>query len=52
VVGILLHPRAWGASPAVNARDDLCRLGEGFVYRVRCVRRRTRVGRYPARIVS
>jgi hypothetical protein len=35
VVAILLHPRAWGRAPIVNARDDLQRLREGVAYRVR-----------------
>jgi hypothetical protein len=43
VVGVLLHPRAWGAAPVVNARLDLCRIGEGCMYRVRCASRRSRV---------
>jgi hypothetical protein len=35
VVAILLHPRAWGQAPIVNAREDLQRLREGVAYRVR-----------------
>lgn len=40
VVGLLLHPRAWGGAPVVNARADLGRMREGCVYRVRRARRR------------
>ena len=40
VVGLLLHPRAWGGAPVVNARADLGRMREGCVYRVRCACRR------------
>jgi hypothetical protein len=35
VVAVLLHPRAWGRAPLVNARADLQRLGEGCAYRLR-----------------
>jgi hypothetical protein len=42
VVELLLHPRAWGAAPMVNARADLRRLSEGAIYRLRCARRRRR----------
>lgn len=40
VVEVLVHPRAWGAAPAVNARADVRRIGEGCAYRARCARRR------------
>jgi hypothetical protein len=40
VVGVLLHPRSWGAAPLVNARADLRRLADGCIYRVRCARHR------------
>lgn len=40
VVEILIHPRAWGGAPAVNARADLQRLLEGWSYRMRRARRR------------
>ena len=39
VVALLLHPRAWGRAPVVNAREDLRRVGEGCLYRVRRARR-------------
>jgi hypothetical protein len=39
VVELLIHPRAWGAAPAVNARADLARLAEGCLYRLRRARR-------------
>jgi hypothetical protein len=39
VVGVLLHPRAWGRSPLANAREDVHRLAEGSAYRLRCARR-------------
>ena len=35
VVELLLHPRAWGAAPATNARMDLGRLFDGARYRLR-----------------
>ena len=35
VVELLVHPRAWGASPLVNARQDLERLVEGARYALR-----------------
>ncbi len=35
VVELLLHPRAWGAAPATNARMDLERLFDGARYRLR-----------------
>jgi hypothetical protein len=40
VVVVLLHPRSWGAAPAVNAHADLVRLREGCAYRLRRARRR------------
>jgi hypothetical protein len=40
VVELLLHPRAWGAARAENARADLHRLSEGLRYRIRRSRRR------------
>src|SRR3954452_5374237 len=40
VVLLLLHPRAWGAAPLENARQDLRRLGETCSYRLRLARRR------------
>jgi hypothetical protein len=39
VVELLLHPRAWGAARAENARADLHRLSEGWRYRIRRSRR-------------
>jgi hypothetical protein len=39
VVEVLVHPRAWGAAPLVNARLDLDRLVEGARYAVRRRRR-------------
>jgi hypothetical protein len=39
VVEVLVHPRAWGAAPAVNARLDLGRLLDGGRY---AARRRSR----------
>jgi hypothetical protein len=39
VVEVLVHPRAWGAAPAVNARLDLGRLLEGGRYAARRTRR-------------
>ena len=39
VVELLLHPRAWGAARAENARVDLRRLGDGWRYRIRRSRR-------------
>lgn len=41
VVELLLHPRAWGAARAENARADLHRLGEGWRYRIRRGRRQS-----------
>jgi hypothetical protein len=35
VVEVLVHPRAWGAAPLVNARLDLDRLVEGARYAIR-----------------
>jgi hypothetical protein len=35
VVELLLHPRAWGAAPATNARMDLERVFDGARYRLR-----------------
>ena len=35
VVEVLVHPRAWGAAPLVNARLDLYRLVEGGRYALR-----------------
>jgi len=35
VVEVLVHPRAWGAAPLVNARLDLQRLVEGGRYALR-----------------
>lgn len=40
VVEVLVHPRAWGAAPLVNARIDLDRLVEGGLYAMRRTRRR------------
>jgi hypothetical protein len=40
VVEVLLHPRAWGAAPLANAREDLHRVREGAAYRLRRARRR------------
>jgi hypothetical protein len=42
VVELLLHPRAWGASPVENARIDARRLRDGFAYALRRVQRRLR----------
>jgi hypothetical protein len=42
VVELLVHPRAWGAAPAVNGRADLARMTEGCVYALRRARRRHR----------
>jgi hypothetical protein len=39
VVELLVHPRAWGAAPAVNARADLARLAEECRYRLQRARR-------------
>jgi hypothetical protein len=39
VVELLVHPRAWGAAPAVNGRADLVRLAEGCRYALRRARR-------------
>jgi hypothetical protein len=41
VIEVLVHPRAWGGAPLVNARADLGRLGEGGRYRIRRARRQT-----------
>jgi hypothetical protein len=38
VVQVLVHPRAWGAAPVENVRQDLHRLREGIAYRLRCGR--------------
>ena len=35
VVEVLVHPRAWGAAPLVNARLDLARLVDGGLYAMR-----------------
>jgi hypothetical protein len=35
VVEVLVHPRAWGAAPVANAREDLHRLGAGVGYGLR-----------------
>jgi hypothetical protein len=40
VVEVLVHPRAWGAAPLVNARLDLVRLLEGGRYAARRAARR------------
>jgi hypothetical protein len=40
VVEVLVHPRAWGAAPVANAREDLHRLREGAAYGLRRVRTR------------
>lgn len=40
VVGVLVHPRSWGAAPLVNARADVRRMAEGCLYRVRRVSRK------------
>jgi hypothetical protein len=40
VVELLIHPRAWGAATAANARADLDRLIDGSLYRLRRARRR------------
>jgi len=40
VVEVLLHPRAWGAAPLANAREDAHRLREGVVYAARRARAR------------
>jgi hypothetical protein len=45
VVGVLLHPRAWGRAPLANAREDLHRLAEGCTYGLRRAQRRRAVGR-------
>ena len=42
VVELLVHPRAWGAAPAVNGRADLARMAEGCLYALRRARRRRR----------
>jgi hypothetical protein len=42
VVEVLVHPRAWGAAPAANARADATRLVEGCLYGLRRMRRRAR----------
>jgi hypothetical protein len=40
VVELLLHPRAWGAAPVANARQDLERLREACMYSMRMRRAR------------
>jgi hypothetical protein len=40
VVEALVHPRAWGAARAANARADVGRLLEGCLYALRRARRR------------
>jgi hypothetical protein len=40
VVELLVHPRAWGAAPAVNGRADLARMTEGCRNARRRARRR------------
>jgi hypothetical protein len=40
VVEVLIHPRAWGASPVANARADVDRLLDGARYGLRRARRR------------
>jgi hypothetical protein len=39
VVELLLHPRAWGAAPVINARLDVERAVDGALYRMRRRRR-------------